>query len=166
MKKTGKSKKSACKKFEMDITDYVLGDRTFLTKSKEKKLLVHLGKCLRCQKDFWSWRKIWAVMVGKHQSERPAFKAKMAALMAQFKSNPMAAKKEIGSAAGQVYDILIARGEMPVYLIRKETGLRGYPFYEAVGHLVMGGKVTLNKSNGSYDSLRPQGVNEHLQTGI
>ncbi|MEK7309448.1 MAG: winged helix-turn-helix domain-containing protein [Planctomycetota bacterium] len=169
MGKEGKDIKAKCKNFELDLTDYVMGDTTFLTRKKQEKLFEHLGTCQECRRQFWSWKRAWAVMVGKKQSERPEFRQKMDALLerlkssctersecAQVKTNTRDARCEITSAAGQVYALVKAKGRMSVPAIRKQTGLVGYPFYEAVGCLVIDKKVVLNKDNKTaYDSLQP-----------
>jgi len=43
-----KLNRQACKTFELDLTDYVTGDITFLTKAGQKKLFTHLRKCPAC----------------------------------------------------------------------------------------------------------------------
>lgn len=161
MGKEKKDIKAKCKDFELDLTDYVMGDATFLTKKKQEKLFEHLMNCQECRKQFWSWKRAWAVMAGKRQSERPEFRQKMDALLERLKSTPEKttardARCEIITAAGQIYNLVKARGRMSVPTIRKKTGFVGYPFYEAVGCLVTDKKVLLNKENQSaYDSLQP-----------
>jgi hypothetical protein len=100
-------------------------------------------------------------MVSKQQSERPEFRKKMDALLERLKSVSVKttardARCEIISAAGKVYNLLKTEGKMTVPAVRKKTGLMGYPFYEAVGCLVIDEKIVLNKDHKSaYDSLQP-----------
>ena len=162
MGKEKKDLKAKCTDFELDLTDYVMGDATFLTKKKQEALFKHLIACKECRRQFWSWKRTWAVMVGKKQSERPEFRQKMDALLERLKSSQAKtttrdARGEIITAAGKIYNLVKVKGRMSVPAIRKTTGFVGYPFYEAVGCLVTDKKVLLNKDNkAAYDSLEPR----------
>lgn len=69
--------KPDCRDFELDLTDYVTGDATFLTKEKQAKLFDHLRTCQQCQKEFWSWKETLAVMKAKAESQQPGYQARM-----------------------------------------------------------------------------------------
>jgi hypothetical protein len=183
-KSVKKNKGCNCKEFEMDLTDYVMGETTFLTKEKQEALFEHLRKCDQCRAELWNWKEVLAMMKTKSAMAKPEHQKKINELIkrlheetdksadspansgkmpvaseTQLAKNNITTKWEIGSAAGKIYNCLKANGPaMPIPLIREKTGLWDFPFYEAVGWLAKEEKVTLTKDKDgkpAYASLNP-----------
>lgn len=84
-KTSNKPPVNACTEYEMDLTDYVRGDMTFLTKEKQDKLFVHLRKCVKCRKEFSDWENVHAMLVSKAHHDKPETKQKLAELKERLK---------------------------------------------------------------------------------
>jgi len=139
-----------CKQYELDLTDYVMGDMTFLTKEKQEKLFEHLRKCARCREEFFAWEETYGAMVAKEHHAKPETKKRYAELMKKLKAKagekkPIDGKCEIGSAAGKIYDCLKANGEMPLPVLKEKTGLKDYYLNQAIGWLVCQEKILMSK---------------------
>jgi hypothetical protein len=155
MAKDKKDIKTQCKEFELDLTDYVIGETTFLTKEKQEKLFEHLRTCAECRKQFWSWKETWAVMVGKKQSERPEYKAKMEELLAQIKKGALSCEKapgkevninaKIGAPAGLIWRFLATNGWIKVDELPQKTNLNKDIVHEAIGWLGKEGKILMTE---------------------
>lgn len=166
-KTTKQTHPDGCEKYQLDLTDYVTGDMTFLTKEKQEQLFEHLKQCAKCREEFFDWEETFGVLVTEHHLARLEIKKKMNDMIEQFKSSapprparsekvPIDIKAEIGSAAGKIYDCLKSIGEATIEELRKETGLVSFPFYEAIGWLAREEKVTLAKDDiTAYVSLHP-----------
>jgi len=70
-------KASGCKEFELDLTDYVMGETTFLTKEKQEALFEHLRKCSQCRAELWNWKNVLAVMKTKGEMSSPEHQKKI-----------------------------------------------------------------------------------------
>ena len=77
-------KQGECSEIEMDLTDYVMGDMTFLTKEKQQNLFKHLMECAKCRKDFMDWEKVFGVLVAEQHLAKPEVKKRMDDLLKQF----------------------------------------------------------------------------------
>jgi len=165
-----------CKEVELDLTDYITGDMTFLTKAKQVKLFAHLRACADCRSKFWSWNETYSVIKGKHQSARPEFRQRMDALIEQFKKEyqpvvdfvpqgvPLNMAHEIGSPAGKVWQALASNGVIRREELPQKTGLDPALAYGAMGWLAHENKLCMVKHEDHYDLFLP--VSERQQAGV
>lgn len=118
-----KRNKADCEKYQLDLTDYVTGDMTFLTKQKQQKLFAHLRKCQTCRQDFFDWEETFGVLATKEHHAKPKTQKRMNTLIEQFKSAPVKTIKgkpvldnetEIGTPAGAVWRYLAKNGWVKV----------------------------------------------------
>jgi len=142
------SGKSECKQYELDLTDYVMGDMTFLTKEKQEKLFEHLRKCAKCREEFFDWEKTYGVMVTKQHHATPEAKKRYAELLAKIKELPDQPKDRpiddelvLGTAADQIYRVLKGNGKIAYPVLRVKARLKGEPFYESIGWLAKEKKI-------------------------
>jgi hypothetical protein len=160
MNNKSKSKKSSassadrtdCKQYELDLTDYVMGDMTFLTKEKQEKLFDHLRKCAPCRQELYDWEKTYGVMVTKQHFAEPETKKRCEELIAKIKAQVGARKIidlkwEIGSAAGKVYRTLKDHGEISLPMLKEKTGLKEYHLQQAIGWLAGQEKISMSKDD-------------------
>lgn len=161
--------KNPCKKYELAVTDYVLGQAM---KMPKEELWEHLKTCKNCRRDFADWQDTYTVMKTEAYYNKPEGKQKMKESFEALKrrmappvknearltekpvgqaSVPTDAKWEIGSAAETIYNFVkdstgsSSDKNIAIRVIRKRTDLVNYPFYEAMGSLVTNEKVTLIK---------------------
>jgi hypothetical protein len=160
--KTKPNNRKECQAYELDLTDYVRGDTTCLTKEKQVKLFAHLRQCAQCREAFFDWEETYGAMVTKQHFAQPETKKRYAELLAKIKGKKAVAKQpiddeqEVGSAAGAIYRYLKENGETPYPVIRDKTRLWNFPFYEAMGWLLREKKVHLNKDRDTlYAALTP-----------
>ncbi|MDI6789044.1 MAG: zf-HC2 domain-containing protein, partial [Planctomycetota bacterium] len=76
-KQTKQMSKKRCKEFELDLTDYVMGETTFLTKEKQEKLFEHLRQCAKCRDQLWNWKEVISVMKTKTAMDNPEHQEKI-----------------------------------------------------------------------------------------
>jgi len=156
-----------CEKYKLDLLDYATGEITFLTKKKQEQLFAHLRKCSACREAFFDYENIYALAVTEAQTKNPEFRQRMDALIAEFKNAPLPGEQDIddeqhtGSAAGQIYRALKGNGKVAYPVLREQVGLKGEPFYEAVGWLLKEKKIRRTKAEDMFyvtlaESERPQ----------
>jgi len=146
-------KKTKCKRYAQAITDYVLGEEIDMPK---EELMGHLKECAQCRQEATNWQDFQNALRVKEYHARPEVKEKWDRFISELTSpapacvptdvgtgRPIDAKGEITLAAGKIYDYLKRTGKVPRPVLREETGLRGEPFYETIGWLVMTEKVLL-----------------------
>ncbi|MFH1227281.1 MAG: winged helix-turn-helix domain-containing protein [Planctomycetota bacterium] len=146
--------KSACQEFEMDLTDYVTGDPTFLTKDRQTKLFEHLRTCADCRAQLWNWKEVLAVMKGKAESQKPEYKAKMDKLIQELQANSakptcqtgqgrqlIDVKSEVGDLSGLLWKILAKHGELPEAELHKHLNTTVEMAHQALGWLERENKV-------------------------
>ncbi len=141
-----------CKQYELDLTDYVMGDMTFLTKEKQEKLFEHLRKCALCREEFFAWENTYGVMVTKQHHAKPETQKRYAELMAKIKTEagqrrPIDGKWQVGSAAGKIYELLKSAGEVSIPALKEKTGLEEYRMQQAIGWLIREEKIMMNEDN-------------------
>lgn len=154
-----KTSKAGCEKYELAITNYVIGEKIDIPQTE---LFEHLAKCRSCQDDLRNWRATYATMRAKEYDSRPEVKQKNEAFIKKLvyetketKRTPIDAKWEIGSAAGKIYNLLKANGEMPIPVICQKTGLKEYHIQQAIGWLAGQEKILLTRDDKTaYASLR------------
>lgn len=151
VKRNNEAVSGECEPYQLDLTDYVTGDMTFLTKEKQEQLFDHLRQCAKCRQDFFDWEETFGVLVTKQHHAKPEVKKRMDDLIEQFKSPAPAkpastdVKAEIDTAAGKIREVLKTHGETPIPDLRQRTGLLNYPFYEAMSWLVMNDEAMYTK---------------------
>lgn len=156
--------KNPCEKYELAVTDYVMGQAM---KMPKEELWEHLKTCKNCRRDFADWQDTYTVMKTEAYYNKPEGKQKMKESFETLKKRmadmekkrsvtvpgrtPIDAKWEIGSAAETIYNFIkdstgsSSDKNIAIRVIRKRTDLVNYPFYEAMGSLVTNEKVTLIK---------------------
>ena len=157
-----KMTKNSCKKYELAITNFVLGEET---KIPREELINHLRVCANCREDIKEWRATYAVMRAKEYDSRPEVKEKWDNFLKELTAGKLTskparqsalevatdAKREIDSAAEKIHNFVKAYTgsrrdkKVAIPVIRKGTGFVDYPFYEAMGSLVTNEKLTLTK---------------------
>lgn len=83
MKKVMKGK-SACEKYGLAITDYILDEEMAITK---EELFNHLASCEKCRNDLANWRDTYAAMRNKAYLEKPETKKKYDEMLNRVKSS-------------------------------------------------------------------------------
>lgn len=151
MKKNNKpaSPAGGCKRYAQAITDYVLGEEIDVPK---EELTAHLNECTQCREELTNWQDFQDMLRVKEYHNRPEVKEKWDRFIGELVSQPIQSsthpdrigtklppvidtERIVGLAAGGIYDCLKKNGPIPLTRIRKNTGLEGYPFYEALGWL-------------------------------
>jgi len=153
-----KRNKAVCEKYQLDLTDYVTGDMTFLTKQKQQELFAHLRKCQTCRQDFFDWEETFGVLVTKEHHAKPETQKRMDALIKQFRKTPSPALVKpvrgekildnqgyIGDAAGKVWLLLAKNSKIPLTSLPRKTKLPPYIAYSAMGWLAKENKVFITK---------------------
>lgn len=151
-KRNNKAVSGECEPYQLDLTDYVTGDMTFLTKEKQEQLFDHLRQCAECRQDFFDWEETFGVLVTKQHHAKPEVKKRMDDLIEQFKSPstiqvkaPLDVKVEIDSAAERIHTWVKENGKTVLPVLREKTDLLDYPFYEAMGVLITREKIIVDK---------------------
>ncbi|MFH1226733.1 MAG: winged helix-turn-helix domain-containing protein [Planctomycetota bacterium] len=158
--------RDACEKYELAITNYVLGEQMNIS---DDELFNHLRQCKKCREHLYDWQNTYAAMRTKEYFSRPETKKKMADMIENVKKEVLSAtsiptnkkklvdvKWEIGSAAGKIYNILKESGELPIPALVAKTGLKEYHVQQAVGWLAGQEKILLHRDDKTaYVSLNP-----------
>lgn len=144
--------KKDCKKYGLAITNYVLGEKINVTPGE---LFSHLLVCKKCREELFDWQNNIAVLGAEEYHNRPEVKKETESLIRKLKKEltsqprpgkkPINTKLEITSAAEKIYNCVKTNGKIALPVIRQKTGLIDYPFYEAVGSLVIKEKLILIK---------------------
>ena len=151
VKRNDETVSGECEPYQLDLTDYVTGDMTFLTKEKQEQLFDHLRQCAKCRQDFFDWDETFGVLVTKQHHAKAEVKKRMDDLIEQFKSPAPAkppstdVKLEIDTAAERIHTWVKENGKTVLPVLREKTGLLDYPFYEAMGVLITGEKIIVDK---------------------
>jgi len=150
--------KNKCEKYELAITNYVIGEEIDIP---QKELFEHLARCRSCQGDLRNWRATYATMRAKEYDQRPEVKKQSQAFIKELVNMPLAAAESgikqpipktlppvidsieiVGTAAGKIYRCLKANGPMmSISALRQETGFGGYPLLQALGWLEREDKI-------------------------
>ena len=151
MKNKNATKTNPCEKYELAITNYVIGEKIDIPQTE---LFEHLAKCRSCQDDLRNWRATYATMRAKEYDSRPEVKQKNEAFIKELvyqnngtKRTPIDFKWDAGSAAGKVYNALKGNGELPIPVLVQKTGLKEYNIHQAIGWLAKEGKIQGNKDD-------------------
>ena len=156
-------KTNPCEKYELAITNYVLGEKIDIP---QKELFDHLAQCPSCQGDLRNWRATYATMRAREYAGRPEVQQRTQAFIHKLVTSPaqgeplppvIDTERIVGLATGEIYNCLKKSGPLSLSLIRKNTGLEGYPFYEAMGWLNQEKKIIVRGKNDQpeYAELQP-----------
>ena len=80
------TKKDVCTKYDLAITDYVLGEEMDIT---EAQLAKHLKTCKKCRADLADWQDSVALLRAEAYAQKPKTKERFKALMKKIHSGPM-----------------------------------------------------------------------------
>jgi hypothetical protein len=114
MKTVKNNNKNVCKKYEMAINDYALGQDMEMSR---EELFGHLAQCEKCQKYAREMHATTSVLRAQEYDSRPESKKHFEEFMAKLHASPVScttpqgekilnAKWEFGSTAGMVYNYL------------------------------------------------------------
>lgn len=144
-----------CEKYGIAITNYALDEKLNMSR---QELFNHLLKCKKCREELFDWQNSIAVLRAEEYHNRPEVKKKTEELIRELKKEmikstppPTDIKVEIDSAAEAIYKFVkdytggSSDKKVAIPMIRNETGLVDYPFYEAMGVLTINEKVTYTK---------------------
>jgi hypothetical protein len=159
MSKKNKAK-SPCEKYELAITNYVIGEKIDIPQSE---LFEHLARCQSCQGDLRNWQATYGMMRAREYDSRPEVKQKSQTFIKelvyqgkQIEKTQLDFKWGAGLAAGEVYRLLKANGELSIPAICQRTGLKEYNVQQAIGWLAKEEKIQGNKDHKTaYVSLQP-----------
>lgn len=150
--------KTKCKKYEIAITDYVMGEKMDMP---QKELFKHLRQCKKCKEDFIDWLNTYAYMRTEAYHAQPKAqkraKALFKRLMKEQAKHPIRIKRlpgekvvnkevVIGKPADVVWQHLFLSGKVKVTDLPKKTHLPPYMAYGAMGWLVMKDKAYISKA--------------------
>jgi len=85
------SPSGGCKKYELAITNFVLGEET---KIPREELINHLRVCANCQEDLKEWRATYAVMRAKEYDSRPEVKEKWDNFLKELTAGKLTSKEK------------------------------------------------------------------------
>jgi len=142
--------KNKCEKYELAITDYILGEEMDITR---EELLNHLATCDNCQKDLTNWRETYAAMRNKAYMEKPETKKKYQEMLERIKSSScekvpgkdVNINTKIGAPAGVIWRYLATNGWINVDELPKKTNLNKEIVHEAIGWLGKEGKILMTE---------------------
>jgi len=147
MKKVMKAKtlkeRSGCEKYELAITNYVIGEKIDVPQSE---LFKHLAKCQSCQDDLRNWRATYATMRAQEYDSRPDVKQKNEAFIKELVNRPVSCtftedekvfdvKDVVGHLAGQVWDYLAEHGKTSDEELSKQLKAGLFRIHNAIGWL-------------------------------
>jgi len=168
MEKKKKQMKKQCKEFELDLTDYVMGETTFLTTEKQEKLFEHLRQCAKCRDQLWNWKEVIAVMKTRSAMEKPEHQQKINKLIERLHQEsarlpitmpgvPVNLKQEVKQTAREVFDLLGQNRVMSIPEIIEETKRREYTVQQAIGWLGVTDKIIVSRdTKTAYISRLPE----------
>jgi len=168
--KTTKAKnptREDCKKYELAITNYVLGQAL---KVPKETLWEHLKTCRACRRDFADWQDTYEVMKTEAYYNTPAGQQKMKESFQALKKRmtppqsvgvpgriPIDIRGNIKQTARTLYDLLKTNGETSVPVLVEKTRLKEYYIQQAIGWLGGNEKITLAKDDKTaYVRLLPE----------
>ena len=150
-------KNNHCEKYQLAITNYVLGEKMDITR---EELYGHLAQCEECQKDIREWDATHALLRAQEYDSRPESKKKREELLAKIKSMPVNqvacnpqkgetnidVKWEFGSNAGKVYRFLKPAGKgkrVPIEVVINTLG--EIPAHQGMSWLASENKLCMTR---------------------
>jgi len=168
-------KNHKCDKYEIAITDYVLGEEMDITK---QELLEHLRSCEKCLKDLSNWQNIYGTLRTEAYHNRPEVKAKWEAFIKEVTSKPLAEIKKIagekavntdvvvGGAAGAIWRVVAYNGKIAMLNLKQETKLPDKTFERAIGWLLREDKVQITEAQQTEFITLSDKEREQKQAGV
>jgi len=168
--------KNECEKYELAITNFVLGEKMNIS---ESELFNHLAKCKNCQGDLRNWRATHAVLCAKEYDSKPEIKQRNEAFIKNLvygkhgespkTTGPVAGKPElpgnrilidIKSQVMQdtktLYNILKTDGEQSLPILVKKSNLKEYRVKNAICCMGIHDMVVVSKDDKTaYVKLQP-----------
>lgn len=157
--------KNQCEKYELAITNYVLGEAMGMTK---EALFEHLKTCKNCRRDLTEWRDTYSVMKTEAYYQTPQGQAKMKRSFEDVKRQVAAAtpaetrlpkpkgvvqvkpipgevildpEEHIGHFAGVVWHHLALNGRVKEGELKRKVKLSARAFDRAIGWLAHEKKI-------------------------
>ena len=135
--------RSGCEKYELAITNYVIGEKIDVP---QDELFRHLAGCRSCQNDLRNWRATYATMRAQEYDSRPDVKQKSQAFIKELASRPTPCaftedekvfdvKDVVGHLAGQVWDYLAEHGKTSDEELSKQLKTGLLRIHNAIGWL-------------------------------
>ena len=154
-------KTSPCEKYELAITNYVIGEKIDIP---QKELFDHLAQCLNCQGDLRNWKATYATMRAREYDARPEVKQKTQKFIKslvsgrpdQTATGDLNLDEKVGEPAGVLWHALAKNGEVNILDLPRVSKLEPPKAYSAFGWLACEKKVRLRKdAKITYVSLAP-----------
>jgi len=152
-----------CEKYELAITNFVLGEKMNIP---EADLFNHLAQCKSCQGDLRNWRATHAMLCAKEYDSRPEIKQKNEAFIKNLvyststkTEKPVSnqslpgnrvlidIKNEVKQDVKTVYSILKTHGELPLPSIVEKANLKEYRVRNAICCMGLNDMVLLSKDD-------------------
>lgn len=165
MAKNGTKAPRGCEKYELAITNYVLGEKIQMPKGE---LFNHLRKCSNCQADLKDWQATYGVMRAEAYDSKPEVKARSEAFIKKLVNQPLPWDKPIhgkkpissqavvGTVAGAIWRHLAKNGWVKVDDLSPKLKVDPDATKFAVGWLAREDKVYLTqKKQTTYVCLTP-----------
>ncbi len=141
--KTVKTKKSPCEKYELAITNYVIGEKIDVP---QDELFRHLAKCQSCQDDLRNWRATYGTMRAREYDSRPDVKQKSEAFIKELVNRPTPCtftedekifdvKDVVGHLAGEIWRYLAEHGKTSDEELSKQLKAGLFRIHNAIGWL-------------------------------
>ncbi len=186
-----KTKQVECEKYELAITNYVLGEAMPISK---EELFNHLRKCPDCQEDMKEWQATYSVMRAEAYDSRPEVKARSKAFIKKLVSQPLPAQTQpssgfptgkvaawqvprikpisgevllnhdeyIGNAAVKVWHYLYGNGKIKVNDLEQKVELPAPVLNQALGWLARGNQIHRTQVKESiFVYLAPEEIQKH-----
>lgn len=144
-----------CEKYELAITNYVLGEAIPIPK---EELFNHLRKCPNCREDLKDWQATYSVMRAEAYDARPEVKARSKAFIKKLASQPLPAQTQqsTGFPTGKVAAWQVPRtrpNDRPVGQVKLIPGEKVLDNEAEIGsvagklwhYLAQNGKVKMNE---------------------
>ncbi|MBI4834234.1 MAG: winged helix-turn-helix domain-containing protein [Planctomycetes bacterium] len=149
--KTVKTKNNTCAKYELAITNYVMGEKIDIP---QEELFNHLAKCKNCQDDLRNWRATYATMCAREYDSKPEVKQRNEAFIKGLvygqASNKERGKVDldnaIGDTAGKIWRFLNEHGPTSLAELPEKVKAEPYITILSTGWLKRENKVYFDQS--------------------
>jgi len=145
--------KNPCEKYQLAITNYVLGEAMPISKNE---LLGHLKTCAVCRKDLDDWSDNYALMRAKTSDSKPETKARIKQFIKELVAQPgpvplpdeieVPGNVFVGKPAGTVWQCIGKEGRVILDDLPKKTGLPSQVAYGAMGWLLHEDKIRVTQT--------------------
>jgi hypothetical protein len=154
-----------CEKYELAITNYVMGEKIDMP---QQALFDHLAQCPSCQGDLRNWKATYATLCAREYDARPEVQQRTKAFIKELvRHRPTSDRPDItrgelnldekvGEPAGILWQTLAQNGEVNILDLPQVSKLEPPKAYSAFGWLACEKKVRLRKdAKTTYVSLTP-----------